>query len=120
MAMRSLTLALLAGLLLVPGTVRQGAAGADGHGADKTLLDNDQVLVMEIVFPPGFKGDEHEAPVNEFAYVLEGQFAVVTKGKGKTVVNKGQVEYAPKGTVHYSLNETKRPARVLVVLLKER
>ena len=33
---------------------------------------------------------------------------------------KGEVEYASKGTVHDSLNETKRPARVLVVLLKER
>src|SRR5256714_3364522 len=120
MAMRSLTLALLAGLLLFQGTVRQGAADSDGRGADKTLLDNDQVLVMEIVFPPGFKGDEHEVPVNELAYVLDGEFAVMTKGKGKTVVKKGQVEYAAKGTVHYSLNETKRPARVLVVLVKER
>src|SRR5438105_11492042 len=96
-----------------------GLAAADQSG-DKTLLDNDRVVVMEIVFPPGFKGDEHEAPVNELAYVLEGQFTVVTKGKGKTVVKKGQVEYAPKGTVHYSRNETTRPARVLVVMLKER
>ena len=38
---------------------------------------------MEYVFPPGFRGDEHEAPVDEFAYVLDGEFAVVTKGKGK-------------------------------------
>jgi quercetin dioxygenase-like cupin family protein len=97
-----------------------GLAAAHEGGGDKTLLDNDQVLVMEIVFPPGFKGDEHEAPVHELAYVLEGQFSVVTKGKGKTVVKKGQVEYAPKGTVHYSVNESNRPARVLVVMLKER
>lgn len=96
-----------------------GIAAADQTG-EKTLLDDDQVLVVEYVFPPGFKGDEHETPVNEFAYVLEGQFSVVTKGKGTAVVRKGQVEYAPKGTVHYSVNDTKRPARVLVVLLKER
>jgi len=96
-----------------------GIAAADASG-DKTLFENDQVLVMEIVFPPGFKGDEHEAPVNEFAYVLDGQFTVVTKGKGKTLVRKGQVEWAPRGTMHSSLNETKRPARVLVVYLKER
>jgi quercetin dioxygenase-like cupin family protein len=72
------------------------------------------------VFPPGFKGDEHQVPVDEFAYVLEGEFAVITKGKGKTVVRKGQVEWAPKGAIHYSVNDTKRPARVLVVMLKER
>ena len=98
-----------------------GGGIASAHQvSEKTLLDNDQVLVMEYVFPPGFRGEEHEAPVNEFAYVLDGQFSVVTKGKGTTVVKKGEVEYAPKGTIHYSVNDTKRPARVLVVLLKER
>jgi quercetin dioxygenase-like cupin family protein len=75
---------------------------------------------MEFVFPPGFRGEEHEVPVNEFAYVLEGEFAVVTKGTGKRVVRRGEVEWAPRGAVHYSLNETKKPARVLVVLLKEK
>jgi quercetin dioxygenase-like cupin family protein len=87
---------------------------------EKKLVDNARVLVMEYVFPPGFRGEEHEAPVDEFAYVLDGEFVVFTKGKGKSVVKKGQVEWAPKGAVHYSVNESKRPARVLVVLLKER
>ena len=106
--------------VLVPATARHGGLAAANDVGEKTLLDNAQVRVMEFVFPPGFKGDEHEAPVNEFAYVLDGEFSVVTKGQGKTVVKKGQIEFAPKGAVHYSLNETKRPARVLVVLLKER
>ena len=106
--------------LLVPGAVRREGVAAADNVEDKTLLDNQQVLVMEYVFPPGFKGEEHEAPVNEFAYVLDGEFSVVTKGQGKTVVKKGQIEFAPKGAVHYSLNETRRPARVLVVFLKER
>ena len=103
------------------GLLTLGFVEATAHSSgDKTLLDNDQVLVMEYVFPPGFKGDEHVAPVDEFAYVLDGEFVVFTKGKGKSVVKKGQVEWAPKGVVHYSVNESKRPARVLVVLLKER
>jgi quercetin dioxygenase-like cupin family protein len=106
--------------LLVPASGRPGVAAPVHEVAEKTLLDNDRVLVVEYVFPPGFKGEEHEAPVNEFAYVLEGQFSVVTKGKGTAVVKKGEIEYAPKGTIHYSINDTKRPARVLVVLLKER
>ena len=87
---------------------------------EKKLVDNARVLVVEYVFPPGFRGEEHEAPVDEFAYVLEGEFAVVTKGTGKRVVRRGQVEWAPRGAIHYSLNETRKPARVLVVLLKEK
>jgi quercetin dioxygenase-like cupin family protein len=51
---------------------------------------------------------------------MDGQFTVVTKGRGKTVLRAGEIEYASKGTVHMSLNESKKPARVLVVLLKER
>ena len=121
MMMKRLALvALVALAVLVPATERHGGVVAAADVTDKTILDNEQVLVMEYVFPPGFKGHEHEAPVNEFAYVLDGEFSVVTKGLGKTVVKKGQIEYAPKGTVHYSVNETKRPARVLVVFLKER
>jgi quercetin dioxygenase-like cupin family protein len=114
-------LAVLVGLLVVvPGAARRDGEVAAHEVGEKTLVDNDRVLVMEFVFPPGFKGDEHEAPVDEFAYVLDGEFSVVTRGKGKTVVRRGQIEWAPKGAVHYSVNETKRPARVLVVLLKER
>ena len=101
-------------LLVAPAAVPSAEVG------EKKLLENDRVLVMEFVFPPGFKGDEHEAPADEFAYVLDGEFGVVTKGKGKRVVRRGEVEWAPKGAVHYSVNESKKPARVLVVLLKER
>jgi quercetin dioxygenase-like cupin family protein len=105
--------------VLLAGTARFADVAAHDV-AEKTLLDNEHVLVMEYVFPAGYKGEEHEAPVNEFAYVVDGQFGVVTKGKEKTVVKKGAVEWASKGVVHYSVNETRRPARVLVVYLKER
>lgn len=112
--------ALVALVLVVPAASRRGGEVGADEVQEKTLVDNERVMVMEIVFPPGFKGDEHEVPADEFAYVLDGEFAVYTKGKGKSVVRKGQVEWAPKGAVHYSVNETRRPARVLVVLLKER
>jgi len=110
-----MALALVLGLfVLAP------AAGPTGQVEEKKLVENDRVLVMEFVFPAGFRGEEHEAPVDEFAYVLEGEFAVITKGKGKQRVRAGELEWAPKGAVHYSVNETKKPARVLVVLLKGR
>ena len=120
MSWKTIALVGLMTLALVAGATGRRGSEATSHTGDRTLLANDEVLVMEVVFPPGFKGEEHVAPVNELAYVLEGQFSVVTKGKGTTVVRKGEVEYAAKGTVHYSVNDTKRPARVLVVMLKER
>ncbi len=86
---------------------------------EKLLLDNDRVMVYEFVFPAGFRGEEHAAVANEFAYVLDGEFTVVTRGKGKRVVKPGEVEWAAQGTVHQSLNKGKKPARVLVVLVKQ-
>ena len=111
----------LAIVMLVPGGGRfpLATAVADSVG-EKVLLDNERVTMIEFVFPPKFKGEEHAAVADELAYVLEGEFAVVTKGKGKRVLRPGDVEYAAKFTVHYSLNETAKPSRVLVVLLKDR
>jgi quercetin dioxygenase-like cupin family protein len=110
-------LALLA-VALVAGTARLPSAVAADAVAERTLLDNHRLVMLEYVFPAGFKGEEHAAVADEFAYVLEGEFAVVTKGKGKRTLRPGEVEYAAKGTIHYSLNETGKPSRVLVVLLK--
>ena len=104
----------LAFLLVAP------ASGPGAQVEERRLIDNEKVMVVEFVFPPGFRGEEHEAPVDEFAYVIEGEFAVVTKGQGTRVVRRGEIEWAPRGVVHYSVNETRKPARVLVVLLKGR
>ena len=101
-------------MLLAPATSRSDQV------EEKKLVENDRVLVMEFVFPPGFRGEEHETPVDEFAYVLDGEFSVVTKGTGKKLVRRGELEWAPRGAVHYSLNESRQPARILVVLLKEK
>src|SRR5262249_10089692 len=106
--------------IMIPASGRGPRLAAAQEGAEEAPADKERVSMVELVFPAGFRGEEHAAVADEFAYVLDGEFAVVTKGKGKRVLRRGEVEYASKGTIHYSLNETKRPARVLVVLLKER
>jgi quercetin dioxygenase-like cupin family protein len=108
--------AVLAALVVMAAMVP--AAGPTAEVAEKVVLNNERVAVIEFVFPPGFKGEEHAAIADEFAYVLDGEFTVVTRGQGRRIVRRGEVEYAAKGTMHLSLNETSRPARVLVVLLK--
>jgi quercetin dioxygenase-like cupin family protein len=100
--------------VLLPGT------GRTDEVQEKRLLENERVAVYEYVFPGGFRGEEHAAVADEFAYVLDGEFTVVTRGRGKQVVRRGEIEYASKGTIHMSLNESKKPARVLVVLVKGR
>ena len=117
--MRLAMMGLVLGIAVMCGAGRLPLAAADAVG-EKVLLDNERMTMIEFVFPAGFRGEEHAAVADEFAYVLEGEFAVVTKGKGKRTLRRGEVEYASKLTVHHSLNETRHPARVLVVLLKDR
>jgi quercetin dioxygenase-like cupin family protein len=118
-AKRVLGLAAACALALVTAGLPVGRPVAAPPVGEKPLLDNDRVLIVEYTFPPGFRGDEHAAVANEFAYVLDGEFTVVTRGQGRRVVHQGEVEYASKGTLHYSLNEGRQPARVLVVYLKD-
>ena len=112
--MSRVSVALIAFVLLVP------CSATSQDVTEKKLLDNARVAVYEFVFPAGFRGEEHAAVADEFAYVLDGEFTVLTRGRSRQIVRRGEIEYASRGTIHQSLNETRRPARVLVVLLKER
>ena len=109
---RGLQVTLVVLALFVP------TAGTSQGVTEKLLINNDRVMVLEYAFPPGFRGDEHAAVADEFAYVVDGEFVVVTRGQGRRLLRPGELEYAAKGTVHYSLNESRKPARVVVVLLK--
>jgi quercetin dioxygenase-like cupin family protein len=79
-------------LVLLPG------GGGSQEVGQRTLLDNAQVTVMEFVFPPGFRGEEHAAGAHEFAYVVEGEFAVVTRGQGKRALRPGELEWAARSS----------------------
>ena len=118
--MRAATLVLLLLLIvLVPATTTP-----HGGVGERVLLDNARMTVTELTFPPGFAGEPHAAVANELAYVVEGEFTVLTLGPDRKVVKRvlraGDVDYADKGTLHSSHNVGDRPARVVVVLLKDR
>ena len=115
--MRAVLVLLL--LLLVPST-----AGPHGGVTERVLLDNARLTVTEYEFPAGFKGEPHAAVAHELAYVIDGEFTVLMLGPDRKVVRRvlraGDVDYAEKGTLHSSHNVGDRPARVVVVLLKDR
>ena len=114
------------GLLLVLLALVLAPATTTPHDAvgERVLLDNGRMTVTEYTFPPGFAGEPHAAVANELAYVVEGEFTVLTLGPDRKVVKRvlraGDVDYADKGTLHSSHNVGDRPARVVVVLLKDR
>ena len=102
--------------VLMSGAGRLPVASAAVQAARRPSPET-RLTMIESVFPAGCTGGGC-AVADEFAYVLQEE--QLSRRQGKRVVRPGEVEYASKGTVHYSLNETKKPARVLVVLLKDR
>ena len=105
---------------LTLGFLLWGNVGRAQEVNEKVILDNETVKVSELTFPPGFKGHAHPAPANEKAYVLEGEFTVVSIPEGKRVLKAGGVDWAAKGTVHSSRNDSTKPAKILVIFFKER
>jgi quercetin dioxygenase-like cupin family protein len=111
-------------LLLLLALLVPASASPHGGVGERVLLDNARMTVTEYSFPPGFAGEPHAAVANELAYVVDGELTVLMIGPDRKIVKRvlgtGDVDYAEKGTLHSSHNVSDRPARVVVVLLKDR
>jgi quercetin dioxygenase-like cupin family protein len=85
----------------------------------RLLFQNPKIAVFELTLPPRFEGDVHTNPHDEGAYVLEGELTIVTVPSGREVLRPGDYAWAPKGTLHKSVNTTDKPTRFLVIVLKD-
>ena len=110
---------LAASLAMVAWLFGAEVAGAQGI-TEKVLLDNEWVTISEVVVPPGVAGGAHATPGHEIGYLLDGALTVTTMTEGKTVQKSGEVKWLPADTIHKIENDERRPAKVLVILLKKR
>ncbi|MDE7415531.1 MAG: cupin domain-containing protein [Lachnospiraceae bacterium] len=65
----------------------------------KVMGYNDAVMMCEITFETGAKGNVHTHPHTQVTYVAEGQFEF-TVGDEKKVVSKGDCVLMPPDTLH--------------------
>ena len=81
-----------------------------------------EAVVLTVVYPPGSVDPVHRHDAHAFVYVLEGSIVMGVRG-GKTVsLTPGQTFYEGPNDVHtIGRNASRtRPAKFLVVLLKDR
>jgi len=81
-----------------------------------------EALVLDVVFPPGAVDPVHRHDAHAFVYVIEGSIVMGLRG-GKTVtLTPGQTFYEGPDDVHTVGRNasTTKPARFVVVLLKNR
>ena len=106
---------------LVLGCVVVGAGMASAQGiTEKVLLDNEWVTVSEVTVPGGVAGGAHATPGHEIGYVLDGTVTITTMTEGKGVQKTGEVKWLPADIIHKVQNDERRPAKILVILLKKR
>ncbi|MDE7273959.1 MAG: cupin domain-containing protein [Lachnospiraceae bacterium] len=65
----------------------------------KVMGYNDAVMLCEITFEAGAKGNPHTHPHTQVTYIAEGKFAF-TIGEETKVVSKGDCVLMPPGILH--------------------
>lgn len=121
-------LALLCELAASSGTQAQGQTQQAGvspvfkHDLPNLTMDDWEVTVSYVDYPPGRVGRTHHHAGFVLAYVLEG--AVVTKisGQDEATYQTGQMFYEPPGSTHQvsrNASDT-QPARLLAMIFAKK
>lgn len=126
---------LVAGLLLGQPTLAAQPAGHSAHSAQppqaivKELMTRDlpdipgkEVLMITVDYPPGAVDPVHRHDADSYVYVLEGSIVMQVQGGEEVTLTAGQTFYEGPDDIHTvgrNASQT-RPARFLVVLVKEK
>jgi quercetin dioxygenase-like cupin family protein len=107
----------LAAILLLA----DGAWSAHGGGPDtqeRVALENANVKIGYLVYPPGATSGIHVNPEPEIGMVVEGELTLVTR-TGKQIYKAGSAFFLETGSGHIALNESKAPVKFWAVNMKK-
>ncbi len=65
----------------------------------KVMGYNDDVMMCEITFEEGAKGNVHAHPHTQVTYIAEGKFEFTVSGESR-IVSKGDCVFMPPGAEH--------------------
>jgi quercetin dioxygenase-like cupin family protein len=85
-------------------------------------LEDAEVTVVTVDYPPGGSSSPHRHPGPVFGYILEGSVVSQLKGSPEKTYAKGEMFYEPSGAVHLiSRNASKsEPAKLLAFMIAKR
>jgi len=89
---------------------------------DVDAVSNQEIVVLEVRYPPGVKSTSHRHNAHTIVYVLEGTVIMQVAGGEKKTLTAGQVFYETPDDIHsVSMNASEtEPARILAFFLKEK
>lgn len=88
------------------------------HDLPNITMDDWQVTVTEVDFPPGRVGRVHHHAGFVLAYVLEGAIVSKVSGQAEKTYRRGEMFYEPPGSTHEVSNNASQtaPARLLALI----
>ena len=89
---------------------------------DLTNVPGKEVLMITVVYPPGWSDPVHRHNAQGFIYVLEGSVVMQVQGGKEVTLTPGQTFYEGIDDVHVVGRNasTTKPAKFLVVLVKNK
>jgi quercetin dioxygenase-like cupin family protein len=92
------------------------------HDLPNITMDDWQVTVSEVDFPPGRMGRVHHHAGFVLAYVLEGAIVSKVSGQEQKTYRKGEMFFEPPGSTHEVSNNASQsePARLLAMIFAKK
>jgi len=90
--------------------------------ADVADATNQEIVVLEVTYPPGHSSNTHRHNAHTDVYVLEGTVKMAVAGGETLTLGPGEMFYENPDDVHsVSMNASDtEPAKILVYFLKEK
>ena len=113
------TLALLCGASAVQA---QGSIARGLFQTDVDMTADQEIVMVEVEYPPGVSSASHRHNAHTVVYVLEGTVAMQVEGGDLQTLSAGEVFYETPDDIHsVSRNASDTvPAKILVFFLKKK
>lgn len=113
---------LIACLFAAAPAASQGSIAKGLFQADVADTTNQEIVVVEVEYPPGVASTSHRHNAHTVVYVLEGTVVMQIEGGEKQTLSVGEMFYETPDDIHtVSMNASDtEPARILVFFLKEK
>ncbi len=92
------------------------------HDLPNVTMNDWQVTVSEVDFPPGRVGAVHHHAGFVLAYVLEGAIVSKVSGQAEKTYHRGEMFFEPPGSTHEISNNASQtaPARLLAMIFAKK
>jgi|SRR6516164_1996415 len=92
------------------------------HDLPNLTMDDWDVTVSQVDFPPGIVGKVHHHAGFVLAYVLEGRIVSKVSGQEEKTYRPGEMFYEPPGSTHEVSNNASesQPAKLLALIFAKR